>query len=57
MNYTDIGLKMPTAFTLWKRIQVYSSLQVWDDSLISCDCRSVRLWLQNEVALIVVIDT
>ena len=52
---TEIGLKMPTEFTLWKRIQVYSSVQVSDYSLISCDCRSVRLWLQNEVVLHVVV--
>ena len=47
MECTDIGLKMPTEFTVLKQIQFYSSLQVSDSSLISCDCRSVRLWLHN----------
>ena len=56
MEWRDIGLKMPTEFTLLKRIQVYSSVQVSDDSLIWCDCRSVRLWLHNEVVLLVVVD-
>ena len=56
MEWRDIGLKMPTEFTLLKRIQVYSSVQVSDSSLISCDCRSVRLWLHNEVVLLVVVD-
>ena len=54
MKCTAIGLKMPTEFTLLKRI--YSSVQVSDDSLISYDCRSVRLWLHNEVVLLVVVE-
>ena len=56
MESTDNSLKMPTAFPLWKRIQVHSSVQVSEDGLLSFDCRSVRLWMQNEVVLLDEVD-